>query len=79
MFNWNVSEASLSFVTYGVVHAFTPYTTIPFRGAKIQQGTNLELVLCHLDWLHKISQEQEDMSCKSFASFVITSISYIAT
>lgn len=32
------------------------------KGSKIQPGTNLELVLCHLDWLHKISQEQEDTS-----------------
>ena len=28
----------------------------------------MELVLCHLDWLHKICQEQEDMSCKSYNS-----------
>ena len=58
--------------------SFTPYTMIPFRGSKIQPGTNLELVLCHLDWLHKISQEQEDTSCKSFPLFVITGISYNA-
>ena len=52
-------------------------TLIPFRGSKIQPGTSLELVLCHLDWLHKISQEQEDMSCRSFALFVVRSISFI--
>jgi len=32
------------------------------KNPKNQLGTNLELVLCHLDWLHKICQEQEDMS-----------------
>ncbi|KAL9987150.1 hypothetical protein ACROYT_G001407 [Oculina patagonica] len=32
------------------------------KGSKNQPGINLELVLCHLDWLHKICQEQEDMS-----------------
>lgn len=32
------------------------------KNAKSQPGTNLELVLHHLDWLHKICQEQEDMS-----------------
>lgn len=32
------------------------------KGAKSQLGTNLELVLSHLDWLHKICQEQEDLS-----------------
>ena len=39
------------------------------RGAKSQLGTNLELVLSHLDWLHKICQEQEDLSCKFRAFF----------
>ncbi|XP_068694256.1 integrator complex subunit 3-like isoform X2 [Montipora capricornis] len=32
------------------------------KNAKNQSVTNLELVLCHLDWLHKICQEQEDIS-----------------
>ena len=41
------------------------------RGAKSQLGTNLELVLSHLDWLHKICQEQEDLSCKFRAFFLM--------
>ena len=42
-----------------------------FRNQKNQPG--LEPVLSHLDWLHKICQEQEDVSCKfdfSFYEFV---------
>ncbi|XP_029204429.1 integrator complex subunit 3-like isoform X2 [Acropora millepora] len=31
------------------------------KNSKNQPVANLELVLCHLDWLHKICQEQEDM------------------
>ena len=33
-----------------------------FRNQKNQAG--LDTVLAHMDWLHKICQEQEDVSCK---------------